>query len=216
MAESDLTTPQTLATELGIGAGDPRLPRLISAASGAVRGYLGRRRLHYGSAISEKVAAPAGRERLILDVTPILEVASVTYPGGAVDGWALEDSDLGFLYLAGGWPSTARYRSGLVQDDLRAGSEQASIVVVYEGGWITPAQAASTGWAGPARSLPEEIEEAAIQAAASLYRNPGGYGPIASESLGDYSVSYRAISPGAGGLIPDGIAAHLEQWRRCV
>lgn len=190
MADTDLTLPATAATELGVEAGDARLSRLVSAASALVRGFLRRARLHYGSAIVEK-ATGFGRTRLVLDVTPVLTVASVTIDGAAVTDFVLEEADAGFLYRSGGWPNSALARPGLPPaNEPVAGSETPLITVTYAGGWVTPAQAATPGWAGPARSLPFDIEEAALRLVSNLYRSGGQAENIAAEALGAYSVTY--------------------------
>lgn len=212
MADSDLTLPATVATEIGVTAGDARLPRLVSAASDAIARYLSRR-LHYGAAITEKVPA-FGRPRLLLDVTPIVSVASVTLSDGTVvTDFTRENDEAGFLYRRACWASTGLSRGGLPpQNDLAPGTEEPSITVVYAGGWVTPAQAAAPT-SPPTRTLPYDLEEAAIQTVSGLYRGNGRDPSVASEGLGDYSVSYRGeISP--AGIIPPNIIGLLEKYRR--
>lgn len=224
MAASDLTLPATVATELGgdVVSGDARLPRLISVASGAILRHLGRPQLHYSAAYAESLPGH-GRPRLVLGLTPVLDVASVVVDGVTLsaDDYELEDADAGLLFRLAGWPWTGVYRGGLPpQLDRDAGSERAAIVVTYEGGWVSPAQAATVGWAGPARSLPYDLEEACVQTVVGLYRR-GGLDPnVASEALGDYSVSYRApnaivgVGVGVGGIIPDSAVVMLAPYRR--
>lgn len=210
MADADLTLPGTVATELGVDASDARLPRLIASASAAIAGVLRRNRLHYGSAIVEKVFG-SGRSRVVLDVTPIVSVASVVLPDGTSllsTEYTRESDDAGLLYRASGWPFTGVARGGLPPAaDPLVGSETNTITVTYAAGWVTPAQATSAGWAGPARSLPYDIEEACIQLVTNLYRSGGQAANISSESLGDYSVSYAdrarigAMTPGVTELL---------------
>lgn len=191
--DSDLTLPATVATELGVEAGDPRLPRLIAAASSAILGATRRSRVHYDAARVEKCPGH-GRPRLVLELTPVLSVGSVVMPDGSalsVGDYSLEEPEAGFLYRAGGWPFTGAARAGLPPaSDPAVGSEAATITVTYAGGWVTPAQAMKNGWAGPARSLPYDLEEACVQLCTNLYRSGGQAQNVASESLGDYSVSY--------------------------
>lgn len=208
MADSDLTLPATVATELagGVLSSDPRLPRLIAVASEAIARHLDRR-LHYGAAISEKVKA-FGRPRLVLDVTPIVAITSITLADGTVVTDYSRENDLaGFLYRRGGWSSSGLARGGLPpQNDLAPGTEESAITVVYGGGWVCPAQAGT-------RNLPYDIEEACIQAIAGLYRGSGKDPSVASESLGDYSVSYRG-DPSPGGILPASVIAQLASYRR--
>lgn len=210
MADSDLTLPATVALELGGTVDQARLTRLISAASAAIARNLNRPRMHYGAAISEKVAG-YGRERLVLGVAPVISLTSVTLEDGTVldpSDYELEDSDAGLLYRGSGWPWTGVLRPGLLPNELVAGSERPSITVVYSGGWVTPAQAGSL-----TRTLPYDIEEAAVQTVVALYRKAGADPTVASESLGDYSVSYRGtMSP--GGIIPEAVLAQLATYRR--
>jgi hypothetical protein len=217
VADSDLTLPSTVAAELGVSALTVRIPRLVSAASAAVRAFLRRPVLHYSAAYSEAVAS-VGMNRLLLSLTPIISIASVTLDGGTVvtaTDYSVEDADAGFLYRLGGWPLTGIVRPGLLYSELQPGQERKAITVVYAGGWVTPAQAAGSSWAGPARSLPFDVEEATVQTAVALYHRGGTDQGVASESLGDYSVSYRGPNSliGVAG-VPDGAAALLEPYVR--
>lgn len=206
MADSDLTLPATVATELagGVSLSDPRLPRLISVASAAIARHLDRQ-LHYVASITEKVKG-FGRPRLILDVTPIVSVASVTLDDGTVVTDYVRENDLaGLLYRRAGWPDTGLSRGGLPPaNDGAPGTQEPSITVVYAGGWVTPAQSGT-------RTLPYEIEEACVQAVVGLYRGNGRDPEVASESLGAYSVSYRGQ---AGGILPDKVLPLLAAYRR--
>lgn len=221
MADSDLTLPQVVADELGVGVGDTRLPRLIRAASAAIRGYLNVEQLHYQAAFVETVTPRTGWPRLLLSLLPVASVASVVLPDGTtlpVTDYVLEDPKLGFLYRVTGWPFTGLVAPGLLQVDPMPGTPRPGVVVTYTGGWVTPAQAATTGWAGPARSLPEDLEEACVQTVVALHRRGGMDPNVASESLGDASITYRnpntAIGLGGGGLIPDQAMRALENYVR--
>lgn len=208
MADSDLTLPATVATELagGVLSSDPRLPRLIAVASEAIAAHLGRR-LHYGATITEKVKG-FGRPRLILDVTPIISIASITLEDGTVVTDFVRENDLaGCVYRRSCWPSTALARAGLPPANAPApGTEEPSITVVYAGGWVTPAQSGT-------RTLPYDIEEACIQTVVGLYRGNGRDPEVASESLGAYSVSYRGQ---LGGVLPDKVLPLLAPYRRLL
>lgn len=212
MADSDLTTPATLADELGVAAADPKLPRLIAVASAAVRGLLNRTQLHWQAGFVEKVPG-YGTDSLVLDLTPVLSVASVVLPDGtAVTDYTKHEN--GVLFREAGWPFTGRLRGGLPPAaDPIAGSEAPTIEVTYTGGWVTPGQAATPGWSGDPRSLPFDLEEAVLQTCVGLYLRRGQDSSIASESMGDYSVSYR--NPvGAGGIVPDAVLPILRQYAR--
>lgn len=211
MADSDLTLPATVATELagGVLSSDARLPRLIAVASAAIASYLDRGQLHYSAAITEKVKA-FGRPRLVLDVTPIVAITSITLDDGTVvasTDYTIENARAGFLYRRAGWASTGLVRGGLPPgNDPAPGTEESSITVVYGGGWVCPAQSGT-------RNLPYDIEEAALQTAVALYRGNGRDPSVSSEALGDYSVSYRGeVNP--AGIIPPNVIAMLDKYRR--
>lgn len=216
MADSDLTLPATVATELGVSSGDAKLPRYVSAVSDAVRKYLNRARVHYGAGISEPVKG-FGRPRLVLNVTPILSIASITLDDGTVvdsSEYSIEDAEAGFVFRELGWPYTGQVRRGLLYADRDAGTEKASITVVYTAGWVTPAQV--TGQL--VRTLPYDLEEAVVQACVALYRRSGEDPRIASESLGDYSVSYQSPNVmtglGTGGILPSSVLPQLDAYVR--
>lgn len=215
--DSDLTLAATVATELGVDASSPRLPRLVSAASEACRRFMRRPSVHYRPALSEVVAS-RGTQRLVLGLTPVLSVTSVTLEDGTVvdaADYLVEDADAGLLYRRAGWAFTGVVRAGLLYSDQLPGSAMPSITVLYVGGWVTPAQATSVAWAGPARSLPFDVEEAAVQTAVTMYHRGGQDTGVASEGLGDYSVSYRA--PNVVGVVnplPDSAQALLASYVR--
>ena len=221
-ALDDLTTAATVVEVLGVGEGDIKLPRLIRAASGAVRQYLNRKQLHYVPAYVEKVRPALGRPRLVLDLTPVVSVASVVLEDGSTvdpSDYLVEDADIGFLYRAVGWPYSGLVQGGMLYRDPAAGTSKPSITVTYAGGWVTPAQVASAGWSALLpRTLPEDLEEAVVQTVVALYRRGGMDQSISAESMGAYSVSYRnpnsLIGLGQGGIIPDQAAATLDPYRR--
>lgn len=209
MADADLTTVAVVADVLGVSASEPRLPRLIGAASDAIRAHLGRPQLHYSAAYVDRLPGQLEQVRLWLSLPVVVSVASVVLPDGTTlspSEYSLEES--AYLYRAAGWPYTGLVRSGLLYDAAAVGTEKPSIVVTYAGGWVTPAQTGT-------RTLPFDLEEAAVQAVVAMYRRGGVDPNIASESLGDYSVAYRT-PPAAAGLLPDTVLAQLERYRRLV
>jgi hypothetical protein len=202
--DSDLTTAAAAADVLGVSAADAKLPRLIAAASEAIRRYLDRPQLHYGAAITEKLAGYAGQVRLYLGTAPVISVTSLVLPDGtalAPTDYSVEDLATGALYRREGWPFTGVDAGGV----LRA--EERSIVATYAGGWVTPAQTGT-------RTLPYDLEEACLLTVSAMYRRQGLDPAVASESLGDYSVTFAAPSSSGGGLLPDAVVALLGTYRR--
>jgi hypothetical protein len=205
VADSDLTTTAILTSELGGSVDATALARILGSASDACRSYLGRGAIHYNAAIVEKHAGKQ-RLRLVLERPPVASIGSISIDGSAVDSdqYEIEDADAGLIYRRDGWLFTGLLRDGIVGDAL-PGSEQKLITVTYAGGWVTPNQAGT-------RSLPFDIEEACIITAVSMYRNRGSNWHVASESLGDASVSYRP----AVAALPDAARALLDPYRRLL
>lgn len=204
MADADLTTVAAAADVLGVSASDAKLPRLIGAASEAIRGYINRPQLHYGAAIVEKLEGYAGQVRLHLGTVPLISVASVVLPDGTTldpSEYTLEDLGAATLYKRDGWPFTGIDCGGTLH------SEEKAIVVTYAGGWVTPAQSGT-------RTLPFNIEEACLLTVSALYRKQGIDPTIASESLGDYSVTFA--NPTGAGLLSEAAQALLSTHRRLL
>jgi len=202
--DSDLTTLDSAAGALGVSAADPKLPRLIGSASEAIRRYIGRPQLHYSATIVEKLAGYAGQARLYLGAVPLISVASIVLPDGtalAPADFTVEDLVTGALYRREGWPFTGVDDGGVLY------AEEKAIVVTYAGGWVTPAQSGT-------RTLPYDLEHACILAVVSAYRSEPRDASIASESLGDYSVSFARPSSSGGGVLPDAALALLNTYRR--
>lgn len=201
MADSDLTTVATAADVLGVSAADAKLPRLIAAASESIRRYLDRPQLHYSAAIVEKLAGYQGQVRLRLGTIPLISVTSVVLPDATSliedTDYSVESLSEGILYREEGWPFTGISDGGVISD------EALTIVATYAGGWVTPAQSGT-------RNLPYDIEEVCLQAVAAMYRRQGVDPLIASESLGDYSASFREVD----GLVPAGVLSQLSSYRR--
>lgn len=218
-----LTQLQTVKDELGITdeSKDGRLERLIHVATDLAEGECGRV-FFYEAAITEKVAS-SGSPHIVVGKVPIVSITSITELGTALtsdDYEALVDSstrraDSGIIVRKAGetalgqWPWTAARRPDIVQDKL-PGTESRGITVVYAGGFVTPEQAASDGWAGPARSLPYDLEQAIIELVVSLYRSAGQDRNVSLEQVTDAQQSW-----GRGrDLIPDSVLRVLHRYRR--
>jgi hypothetical protein len=202
--DSDLTTVAEAAGALGVSPADSKLPRLIGSASEAIRRYIGRPRLHYGTGLVEKLPGYAGQVRLYLGTVPLISVASVVLPDGtslAPADYVVESLETAALYRREGWPFTDVDDGGVLY------AEEKAIVVTYAGGWVTPAQSGT-------RTLPYDLEHACILAVVSAYRSEPRDASIASESLGDYSVSFSKPSSSGGGVLPDAAVALLSTYRR--
>ncbi|RJS14618.1 hypothetical protein DRW03_34645 [Corallococcus sp. H22C18031201] len=193
---TDLCLAATVAADLSVPV-DAHVERCVSAASGAVAALCGRA---FERETVTEFPASYGRPVVLLSRPPLVAVVSIREGGALLDARAYtiagELAAGGMLYrLDGVWPDTAQV-GGLVTltVDSRQGRPDA-LVVTYSGGYVTPGQVALDVSAGPV-TLPPEIEEAAILEACALYRGRGRDSDVSSESLGDWSVSYR--EKGAG------------------
>ncbi|MCP3060970.1 hypothetical protein LXT21_19475 [Myxococcus sp. K38C18041901] len=166
---------------------------LVTAASRAVAGYCGRV-FERGAGLVEYPAG-YGRPLLLLERPPVLAVSGVWEDGHLVPA---EDYE-----IAGGLAESGmlRRRRGLWRATVRTGGGVSGMLgdfegdadglrVVYDGGYVTPGQQALDG--APAVTLPEDVQEAAVLTAVQLYRSRGVDAMVASESIGDWSVSYFA------------------------
>jgi hypothetical protein len=202
-----LCTLADVKEELGLTVAtyDTRLERLIHAVSDAIASYCGRS-LHYDAAVAESVAGFGGT-RLLLSHTPIVSITSITIDTGllAATDYEIEDANAGFIYRPSGWSWTAREANDIVGDGV-AGTEERSIDVVYKGGYVTAGQVTTVPVL--ARTLPYDIEDAAIQMVADRYRNPSSR--IASERLLSAAVTYRDSD------IPVELRSVLDKYKRVV
>lgn len=212
----DLTLVATAAAELGLTVDatvTTVLERLIRVASDAIVKHCDRP-LHYAAAAVEKLKGH-GQPRLVLNRTPLVSVGSIAIDGGEVDAddYSLEDTEAGFIFRESGWQNTGQVSPGISQDFL-AGTEEAVVVVTFAGGYVTPYQASSLALT---RTLPYDVEQACLETVTALYRRRGMDPTIASESMGDASVSYFGTNTAIGrrgGVIPDTALALLAPYCR--
>ncbi|WP_404362881.1 hypothetical protein ACIHQR_23100 [Corallococcus coralloides] len=201
-----------MADDLGVAV-TPRLASLVTAASRAVAGYCGRV-FEYGQGLVEYPAG-YGRPLLLLDRPPVVLVVGVWAGGAFVPAEEYEShgklADAGMLYRRRGvWPETARSGGLVVEsvDSFQGGQD--AIRVVYDGGFVTPGQRALD--ASRMVTLPEDVQEAAVLTAVQLYRSRGVDAMVASESIGDWSVSYFAAKAEGKSPIPSGAQALLALY----
>lgn len=218
-----LTQLADVKGELGITAStfDARLERLIHVATDLIEDELGRI-LSYSAAVTEK-AKGYGTPFITLERRPVIAIASVDELGtalAAADYELVTDPNTGrgesgllarkaSTTSLGSWPWTASRRPDVEQDKL-PGTEDRAITVVYSGGYVTPAQAASGGWSGPARSLPHSLEQACIELVVSLYRGAGEDKNVTHEQVGPSGMSW-----GRGrDAMPEAVRAMIRPYAR--
>lgn len=136
-------------------------------------------------------------EKLILDRTPVVSIASVVVDGMAIDASTYRlDPNTGELFaLCNGYPSLWVFWK--------------SVVVTYDGGWILPA--ASN------RSLPKGIEGACVALVSSFWAARGRDPTLRSEDIPDLiSATYWVGAVGEDGELPPDIVTKLAPFRRPV
>jgi len=187
----DLCLAETVAGDLGITA-DASVQRMVTAASRAIATFCGRT-----FQLEELTEHPTsyGGAFVLLNRAPVVEVLSVHEFGRELAPEEFRSvGDHGTLARIGPpWRETVAEVGGIISRTVRDWEGAPSpdgITVVYRGGYVTPGQAELT----PALvvTLPEDIQEAAVMVATSAYRRRGMFGDIQAESLGDWSVTYRA------------------------
>lgn len=210
-----LTTLAIVKDDLGITdtSSDTRLERMILQASEAIGRYCNRT---FRKASATDKLRPNGLRKLVLAQTPLVSLTSMLDDTSAVDitTWSIEDAGAGVILCTSPTiPNDPPVPWSIGRDPLM-GLGTRSLSVTYIGGYVLPND--STGTV----NLPYDLRAAAGITACSLFRSRGADRRIASESLGDASVSYggvnTAIGRGAGGIIPDDALPMLAPYRRIV
>jgi hypothetical protein len=211
LASNALTTLATVKDELGISdtSQDDRLGRLINVVSDAIEHYCGR--LFQKTSRIEPVA-PSGTLRLVLTHAPLTSITSIVdTDDSTVDAttYSIEDAAAGIVLGDSAWPA-ADLAIGIAQDPVPGTGKK--LTVTYVGGYVLPND-------GGTRTLPYDLEDACVRAVVTRYRMRGRDGTVASEAMGDASVSYfgtnTAIGRGVGGgELPDDVIPTLDRYRR--
>jgi len=215
LAANALTTVATLADELALSTPDAgsekaRLERYINMASGAIEQFCEREFQQKSRALR---LPGSGTLHLVLPATPLVSITSIVDDGTTVDAstYRIEDAAAGIVVGDTIWRQ-ADLVAGIAHDVV-PGTGKALLVVTYVAGYVLPNDAGT-------RDLPYDLEQAALITAVSLYRSRGADRRIASEAVGDASVTYAgantAIGRGEGGIIPDDAVALLKPYRRVV
>ncbi len=212
---SDLCLATTVAADLGI-ASDATVQRVVTAASKLIAKFCART-FEKGTAIVEYPAG-YGRSHLIVDRAPILSITSIVELGETL---AAGDYTIagtlaaeGMIYrLDATWPFTGRTLGRITDSEFAAQgvSGDDGITVTYAGGYATPGQNSLEPLVYTSVTVPEDLQEAAILASVAMYRRRGIDPNVASESIGDWSVSYQGTNTviGRGGALPEAVQAML-------
>ena len=220
-----LATVEAVKDAIGLGAistaQENRLRRSINVASSTICRHIDRD-LARATITAERHSAERG-PRLVVRRTPIVSVTSVAVGDTTpivIDPsvFVVEHDEAGIIFFRTALPTFGYRRAGIAQD-AQPGTEYPDLIVAYVGGYITPEQADVGGaYVGETVTLPAEIEEAAIRLAAHMYQSPIGFvaGEVASERLGDASITYRNDTDVGGRQIPSHIRAMLDPFKRVI
>lgn len=182
--------------------------RFINAASDAIERYLDRS-LQYATGLTETLAATGGT-RLLVARTPLRAITSVvTVDGATIDStsYSLEGTgETGFIYRADGWYWSAASVNAM-EPYRQPGTEKPFYVVTYAAGYSLPAQTQTY-------PLPVSITEACLITAAAMYARRGKQDDIASESVGNASVSYGYSIVTGRNVIPATAMQLLAPFKR--
>lgn len=189
----DLCLAATVAGDLGV-ASDATVQRVVTAASRAVATFCGRRFERELSIV--ETPASYGRPLVLLERYPILAVTSVLVRGAALAATEYRVEGEGLLRIRSVWPRTARDAGDITAALDHFHGDADVLKVTYDAGYVTPGQAALAPVGAPLTvTLPEDVQEAAILVATGLFKRRTVDASVASESLGTWSVSYRAALP---------------------
>jgi hypothetical protein len=196
-----LTTLDTAKADLDItdSSQDAKLTRAIDQASGAIARYCDR--VFAREAVREIIVAPS-QYPLRLDRYPVVAITSINESGQAVaaDGY---EADLlnGRLYRLATSGDRTTWRGGRT-------------IIEYTAGFLLPGETQPVAPAPQARTLPAEIEGAAIELITSFQFARGRDPQARSEDVpGLGSVEYRVDAMTAGDM-PPGVASKLASYRR--
>ena len=219
-----LTTLENIKLVLGVSGTtthDALLELLIGRTSRRVTKYLGRK-LHYEEYLED--ASATGRQLLLLDERPIIEVVSVTDRGTPLVldtdfRCDKQDAYRGALYKEDGWKSVSLV-SGLTSD-IQASARLTKID--YKAGYLFPLESGYEDGKEPdfvaktPGSLPLEIQGVVDEMVAeSFVRTQNGSFGIIQLREGGESISYKDSQASTEMGISDEHSSVLNGYRREV
>lgn len=174
-------------------------------------------------ALEDADAGIIRRDQIWWRIEPVVarSVAQDAYAGMG-EPWVLATYKGGYVPQGTLWSGSAVFQAGAFVRPTSAanlnvfqagatGTTHASTEPTWPAAGLTVTDNTIT-WTnvGP-RTLPYDLEQAAIDAAVTMYRQRGLDRGIASEGIGDASVTYRV---GETGMLPDSVLAQLAAYRR--
>lgn len=184
-SSTDLTTKAEVKEELEITStdDDQLFDDLIARASEAINRELGRGRDGLAEQTYEEQLGAHGDPYLTVSRTPVTNVASVTRDGEAVTDVEIHDAEAGLLYRKDGFRSTEAATTHLGPAIRQPHEAHPDYTVTYTAGWVMP------GASG--RTLPHDLEKAAIETVKAWYKARDRDPDVASVALGDAQVDFR-------------------------
>lgn len=201
-----LTTIAAIEEALGLTAGaqDDKVKRLINVASDAIAGYCNR--AFQKDTVTDEKHIGTGGKILILDRWPLVSITSISYDGTDLSSaeYEIYDADVGQVYhKTGVWQWTAPAINNIAGDPY-PGDERKLYAATYVGGYVLPND-------GGERTLPYDLEQAAIDYTVWRWHQLGQDMSIQSEKYSRYSVTYGEVDDSG---IPAAIRAVVDKYRR--
>lgn len=218
----DLVTWERVQQEIPELDDEVRALALIREATSIIERECGYPRGFGLQTVEERVPADGGVE-LPLEMIPIAEPDAarvISYLGGsAITDYEILDPHDGYLYRENGWEwSVGNFSSVLGTRVPRPG--RFDFTVLYRAGYVLPNDDDVLLDAGPpevfAERLPYGLERAAIELVRALMTAPqaAAVSNVASERIGDYSISYRDSGGDRAVVLPPRVETLLAPFRR--
>lgn len=196
-----LTTVPMFSEDIGIDepVEETYFGRLIDRVSAAIDLYL--KRTLAKQSYSETFRDIGCTESLMLRHYPITAISSITESGTALTGSDYEyDADSGLVYR--------------LSSDVRSVWTASKIVVAYTAGYVLPSQTLVGAGAAGARTLPYDIENAALIAMRAAYSGRDMDPRLKSYNLP--GVVTEEFGSDTGSSLPDAAKAILNPYRRIL
>lgn len=207
-----LTTREAIAEWITFAnpADNDKITRLINTASDAIARACNAE-FYYQAGIVASLPG-WGTKDLILPRGPVLAVSSVKIDGVLLDAadYTIADAGARLLEMINGtWPWTAR-EVGSIGGGPLPGTEDRDIEVTFTAGYRLPKDDAPTATPPVVRTLPWDLEGAAIDYVRWLYFGRKRDPAVKSKAVLDASVSYNGFE------VPAGIVATLKLYTRAA
>ena len=215
LASNALTTASAVTGWGSVaGASSAQIERAINAASDVIARYCGRE--FYYAERTEYYDPPSG-DRIYLRVAPVLSITSIKWDTSTYSAsyYTIEDAALGIVKatplssvdLGDPWDPQFKSDENSPNGEPILGTSPTLLTIKYKSGYVCPNQV--TGEL--ARTLPYDLEQAAIDTVISMLRRRG-----ADLKGNAYDSENTAIGRGVYGYIPGSAIAVLKTYQRIL